>query len=208
MLRFFDILFPPRADELVLRKISNDGFLALVTPQLVPYTRPGAVALLPFSDPSVRSAIHEAKYHGNKRAFELLASALVEYLSDADEQARMIVIVPIPLGATRRKERGFNQAEEIARRALRELANEKSHALTLEANLLVRTRETISQVSLPRQAREENMRGAFRATRPTDSSYTYLVIDDVLTTGATLQAAIDALKEAGALNIIPLALAH
>jgi predicted amidophosphoribosyltransferase len=52
------------------------------------------------------------------------------------------------------------------------------------------------------------MRGAFGAAHPADPTSTYLIIDDVLTTGATLQAAIDALKSAGATNIIPLALAH
>jgi len=52
------------------------------------------------------------------------------------------------------------------------------------------------------------MRGAFRATRHASPTSTYILVDDVLTTGATLQAAIDALKESGAENIIPLALAH
>ena len=52
------------------------------------------------------------------------------------------------------------------------------------------------------------MRGAFGVAHPADPAYTYIVIDDVLTTGATLQAAIDALQNAGADHIIPLALAH
>ena len=80
--------------------------------------------------------------------------------------------------------------------------------LVIDATSLVRTRETISQVSLAREKREENMRGAFRAAHSIDPSHTYIVIDDVITTGATLQAAVDALKEAGAVHIIPLALAH
>jgi|GEM_PF-371917 len=218
--KWFDFLFPPRVDERALRDISNDDFLALIAPQLVPETRPSTVMLLPFSDMRVRNAIHEAKYRGNKRAFELLALALAEYLRDADDfgvtrfnlksessRLNLVTIVPVPLGIARRKERGYNQVEEIIRNALR-ILGEEWNSFVLEPDLLVRTRETISQVSLPRNKREENMRGAFGTAHSADLACTYIVIDDVITTGATLQAAIDALKEAGAQHIIPLALAH
>ncbi len=208
MIRWLDILFPPRADEIVLRNVSIDDFLALAAPQLVPATGPETVVLLPFSNASVRSAIHEAKYHGSEKAFGLLAATLADYLRDADERPQRSFIVPVPLGKERYKERGFNQTEEIVRRALGELSGGSSCVLTLETDFLKRTRETASQISLPRRAREENMRGAFKATRRADPSYTYIVVDDVITTGATLQAAIDALKKAGAEHIIPLALAH
>ena len=206
-MRFFDFLFPPRADELVLRGISDDEFLAKIAPRLVPATRPGTVALLPFNDSRVRSAVHEAKYRGSKRALRLFGSALADYLRDMDDVGRTtsyIYLVPVPLGKERRTERGFNQAEEIARGALRGLDDR----FILNINLLERVKETQTQVSLERRKREENMRGAFKATRRADPAYTYIVIDDVLTTGATLQAAVDALADAGAEHIIPLALAH
>ncbi|MFA6278566.1 MAG: phosphoribosyltransferase family protein [Candidatus Paceibacterota bacterium] len=206
MLRWLDFLFPPRVDENALRNISPDEFLTFVAPRLAPVTRPGTVVLLPFSNQLVRSAIHEAKYRGSERAFTLLALALAEYLRDFDDEnyglRKSVIIVPVPLGKERRKERGFNQSEEISRRAIKELN------ITIDTTLLERTRETTSQVSLAREKREKNMRGAFKAIRPADTNNTYVLIDDVTTTGATLQAAIDALKEAGAENIIPLALAH
>jgi ComF family protein len=201
MIRFFDLIFPPRVDELALRSVSIEDFLTQVVPRVVPETRPETVVLLPFEVAVVRAAIHEAKYHGSSKAFKFLAAALAEYLRDADD-IRKAIIVPVPLGKERLRERGFNQVEEIARLAVEELD------ITMDATILKRTRETISQVSLPRRAREENMRGAFLATHSVDPAYTYIVIDDVITTGATLQAAIDALKEAGAEHIIPLALAH
>jgi len=214
MLRLFDMLFPPREDEAALQGISDDDFLSLIAPRLVGMTRPGTVVLLPFKNTGVRGAIHEAKYHGSSRAFKLLALALTEYLSGADDvehRKSNIRIIPVPLGKARRKERGFNQIEEVVRKALRTLGKE-GKAFTLEPDLLIRTRETVSQVSLARDAREENMRGAFAclpAGRASlDPAYTYIVIDDVLTTGATLQSAIDALRVAGATHIIPLALAH
>lgn len=212
MMRFLDFLFPPRVDEIAVRETSVDAFLALMAPRLAPETRPETVALLSFADERVRATIHEAKYHGNGHAFELLAAALADYLRDADDGYRKPLIIPVPLGAVRRKERGFNQVEEIARRAADELG------IPVDATLLLRTRETTSQVSLKRRERERNMRGAFTtsprlrstggAARSIDPSHTYIVIDDVITTGATLQSAIDTLASAGAEHIIPLALAH
>lgn len=204
LLRLFDILFPPRADETALRSVTRDDFLAHSAPRIASETRPGTIVLLHFSVPSVRAAVHEAKYHGGEKAFRLLAEALEEYLRDGDQWLpHACSIVPIPLGALRQKERGYNQVEEIARRAIKNIPGFK-----VDTALLARTRETISQVSLPRHKREENMRGAFRAVQSVNPSCTYMLLDDVLTTGATLQAAIDALREAGAATIIPLALAH
>lgn len=198
-----DFLFPPRADELVVRTLSIDDFLALMNPRLVPETRPGTVALFSFSDSRVRAIIHEAKYHGNERAFEFLSLALTDYLRDCDDvRPQRSHIVPVPLGKERRKERGFNQVEEIAKRAAKELG------IAVDITLLLRTLETPSQVGLSREKREKNMRDAFNVVHSIDSSHTYIVVDDVITTGATLQAAIDALRAAGAEHIVPLALAH
>ena len=206
-MRLLDFLFPPRVDEMALRNVSDDEFIAKTAPRLVPETRPGTVAILSFGDASVRAAIHEAKYHGSERAFRLLGSVLADYLRDADDVGRgtsYTCVVPIPLGKERRKERGFNQAEEASRRAAKLLGG----AFAVDTKLLVRTRETVSQISLAREKREENLRGAFRATRRANPAHTYIIVDDVLTTGATLQSAIGALKSAGAKNIIPIALAH
>lgn len=203
---WLDFLFPPRMDEIVLRSVSIDTFLAFALPHLVPVTRPGTIVLLPFNKASVRSAVHEAKYHGSEHAFTLLAGVLNAYLHRNDfmstTRTGLVVLIPVPLGEKRRKERGFNQIEEITRRAVEGLN------IVIDTTLLERIRDTTSQISLPRHTREENMRGAFRATCRIDPANTYMIIDDVVTTGATLQAAIEALREAGAKHIIPLALAH
>ncbi len=202
--RLLDLLFPPREDEAVLRECGDQEFIELVAPELVFYTDPPTTALLPFADRRVRAAIHEAKYRGSERAFKLLGDILGEYLQEiaAEESFDRIKIIPLPLGAKRRRDRGFNQVEEVAKRAI------VGTGLEIESGLLVRTRETSSQISLPKVLRKRNMRGAFGAAGPIDPQYTYIVIDDVVTTGATLSAATLALRSAGARNIIPLALAH
>ena len=75
-------------------------------------------------------------------------------------------------------------------------------------HLLERTRDTKPQTSLNREARKRNMQGAFRATEPLDPDLAYIILDDVMTTGATLEAACTALTEAGALHVEAIALAH
>lgn len=204
------LLFPLRADESVVQATPKDALLALLDPELVPLGE-GLVAatLLPFIDERVRAAIHEAKYHGNGAAFALLTSALEEYLREAtneDFDKAPYVLVPVPLGKVRERERGYNQIEEVLKRLPRDLG------ISIDTSLLVRVRETESQVALPRRKRLTNMRGAFHcpaeALVKAGADTTYIVVDDVLTTGATIAAACSALKDAGAEHVLAVALAH
>lgn len=199
----FDILFPPRSDEEIVRTITEGTLSAMVSLNTVRQCTPNAVALLPFAHAQVRALIHEAKYHENTRAFELLGYLLYDYLTDimSEEGFGKVVLVPLPLSAARLKARGYNQSEEMAKRAV-------CATVVLATDLLVRVRDTASQTTLSRAARVENMHGAFGAVHILDPSITYLLLDDVITTGATMQSAIDALTSAGALHILPLALAH
>ncbi len=209
LLTLLDFLFPPREDERLLRSMNRDAFLALLDPRKAETTE--AVGLLPFREPLVAAAVHEAKYHASRRATAFLGEALAEYLRDLDTfgDARAVV-VPVPLGKERRRERGYNQVEEVAKEALTRL--DDSARFSYDPSLLQRTRETRSQVSLSRAERAKNMRGAFRvpqdAAHPLDAAYLYIVIDDVVTTGATLAAAALALRAAGATYILALAAAY
>ena len=211
MMRLLDILFPPRGDEFLLRGITADDFCGKCVPQLVGATRPATATLLAYADTVARAAIHEAKYHGSEHAFSLLGALLADflpdYLADVGFRTSHSTLVPVPLGPARLKERGYNQAEEVAKRALK-LANIPD--ARIDTTLLIRIRETPSQVSLERAAREANMRDAFGVAHSPDPTHLYIVLDDVLTTGATLQACLDALVAAGIPrdNLLPIALAH
>lgn len=207
-MRFFDWLFPLREDERVLRAMPAGGLIPFLEPHAVGKTIPPSVALLPFRERSVRAALHEAKYHGSEHAFGLLAEVLAAYLRELD-LTRAARLIALPLGKARRRARTFNQVEEIARRALARIPQGAAGPrLELEAEALARVRETEPQTSLRLRERKENMRGAFQAVRKADPAYLYILLDDVLTTGATLEAAAKALAQAGATDIVPLALAH
>lgn len=205
----FDLIFPPREDELVLRNVPADLFATLTAPTLISGTELPTIALLPFADARVRAAVHEAKYHGNRTAFCLLGGVLGEYLLglECEEGFSSAVLVPIPLSHERRSARGYNQAEELARSALRSFS-EVGPRISMDTTLLTRTRDTVSQTHLARWERRANLHNAFVAPHPVDPSFTYLLIDDVTTTGATLEAAAEALRTAGATHILPIAIAH
>ena len=104
------------------------------------------------------------------------------------------VIVPVPLHRARERERGFNQAALLARRIGRRLA------VPTRPRWLARIRPTRPQSELSAGERRANVRGAFRASRRVAGRHV-LVVDDILTTGATVDACARALRDAGAQRV-------
>lgn len=133
-----------------------------------------------------RSIVHYMKYRGYSRLCRSAAEVVARLVS----QPQGGVLVPIPLGTKRMRQRGFNQAAELAR----ELG--AIWSLPVAERLLRRTRETKTQTKLTPEQRVENVEEAFFASA-TAASQGIILIDDVLTTGATLSAAAAALASAG-----------
>jgi len=115
--------------------------------------------------------------------------------------ARPDLIVSVPLHPRRRRWRGFNHADPIARRIARSLGR------PWVPDALERIRDTREQAKQVGRERRENVRGAFRATSRMGTATRLWLVDDVLTTGSTLDAAADALLEAGAFEVRALTLA-
>ena len=205
--RLVDLIFPPRPNEALVRATSLEGVGKLVEPLL---TASGAVALLPYRTRLVQALVIEAKFKDGRRAQELLGRVLADYLKEScqDRMAFSLdipVLIPVPLSSVRKRDRGYNQVERIIRAALATL---EPDMLEIDTGLLIRTRDTASQTTLTAAARVSNMSGAFSVLRAPDPGRTYIVIDDVTTTGATLREAASALQLAGALDVQTLALAH
>jgi ComF family protein len=101
-------------------------------------------------------------------------------------------VIPVPLSAARLRTRGYNHAAEIARHL---------RPAKLDLALCVRTRDTPPQMDLPYDERRRNVRGAFRCTRAL-AGESVAVVDDVMTTGATLDEIASVLKTAGAARVV------
>jgi ComF family protein len=149
---------------------------------------------------SLRGLIHLLKYEAVSSADAPLGRMLAEAISEllpacADDN---VLLVPVPLHRVRRRSRGFNQAELIARAALKRLPPQMEFA----SAVLIRQRETVSQVGLSREERIENMRGAFRVgDAGRVQGRNVIVVDDVMTTGTTLSECARVLKKAGAAKV-------
>lgn len=160
----------------------------------------------------LRLAILRLKFAGDDRLGarlgELLASTW-DHLP-ARVESDLPLVVPIPLHPSRRRERGFNQSAMLAE-GLAQTLRKRSHAPApqIASACLGRKRATIPQTGLSVSARRENLRGAFEVTKPEAVRGRCIVlVDDVMTTGATLSAAARALKRAGVGRVLALTLAR
>lgn len=139
-------------------------------------------------DEVMRHLISQLKFHDRYSHARLLGGLLAAHLADNGEQPDCII--PVPLHPNRYRERGFNQALEIARHVGRELA------IPLDYHSCARKRDTRHQIELPARQRLKNLRQAFEVTAPLGYQHV-AILDDVMTTGATADALASALKRRG-----------
>lgn len=161
---------------------------------------------------SLRAAILLLKFQRRERWGTKLGSLLAPVcenllaLSDGGEAT----VVPVPLHASRQRERGYNQAELLSVGLMRKF--EGSHdgpALKLGAKNLLKVRATPPQTGLSVAARRENVRGVFEVAAPERVRGRVIVlVDDVMTTGATLSSCASVLKHSGARQVLGLTLAR
>jgi ComF family protein len=150
----------------------------------------------------LRELIHLLKYNGVRPAANILGRMLADAISTLEPAFAdaPVLVIPVPLHKTKRRERGFNQAELIARAALK--FGSANGRLRLADDLLRRQRETQSQIGLTSHQRRENMRGAFAVNgAETLKGQDVLLVDDVYTTGTTASECARVLRRAGAARV-------
>jgi ComF family protein len=153
---------------------------------------------------AIKELIHEFKYKGKDYLGASLAKLMIEFIKEYDLPVRDLdFIVPMPLHKTRLREREFNQAEVLSRFIAAEFNKD------LLTDTLIRHRPTKRQTDLETSQRLLNVKASFSVTGPDKlKGRNLLVIDDVLTTGATSSEAARALKEEGANIVFVLTLAN
>lgn len=162
----------------------------------VPASIDRARAIGPYAG-ALRDILHALKYDGRRSLAVPLAARMRQAGSDLFDGTE--AVVPVPLHPRRRRERGFNQAADLAR-----------HLGLPVVDALVRRKSTPSQTTLHATERHENMRGAFTATARLAHlrGASILLVDDVRTTGATLDACALVLREAGVRAVFALTAAR
>jgi ComF family protein len=138
-----------------------------------------------FFNDTARELVHHLKYAGRVSLARPIGRILGQTIKEHDFSAA--VVIPVPLHRKRERERGFNQAQLIA----------KALPLPVDTSILRRRKNTVTQTGLSRSERSRNLAGAFEVFGNLKGQ-TVLVIDDVLTTGATMNEIAKTLKRAGA----------
>jgi ComF family protein len=152
-----------------------------------------------FENP-IQNALHRLKYRRDIGLGEALSNQMSEFVKQLSWPIDMLV--PIPLGKKRLKERGYNQVAMVAMPLAMQLG------LDYEPGALSRARETRSQVGLSASERQGNVKGVFEADAAKVNGQTILLMDDVSTTGATLSSAAEAIYASGAREVYTVTVAR
>jgi ComF family protein len=152
-------------------------------------------------DGALRKLIHLLKYEQLRPAANILGAKLAHAIAERSFAGpEPVLLIPVPLHRIKQRLRGFNQSELIAHSAVCHLDRAR---FRVRKGILRRVRPTVSQTGLTRHQRRENVRGAFVVAKPDQlRDRTVVLIDDVYTTGTTLNECARVLRKAGAREVV------
>lgn len=205
---FGDFLMPRKnAESYILRSETRDILSRL--PRNMKVLPEKMFASVLYQHPISRALLSLLKYENKGKAFDIATDLLAETILGELEESlsrEMFLLVPIPMSTKERRERGFNPAEKLAEL----LARRKGFLGFLRyAPILKKIRETQRQTELRRRERLINIRGAFAVKENSDvRGKKVILLDDIMTTGATMNEARRVLLESGAQECICFAVAY
>jgi len=202
-----DILIPKEREVKFLESLGPDGiFLNIPRSENFDFETDKIKAIFNYKTPLCRQAIWEVKYRANKKLIRdfslLLYEYILEELTDLEtfNNFKNIILIPIPSSPTRTREKGFNQCILICRELIKIDRQRNSNNFNLLENFLIKKNDTVHQARVSnRKARLKNLIGTFSVNKNINSSpnSSYIIVDDVITTGATMNEAFRALKDFG-----------
>lgn len=166
-----------------------------------------------YKDEDIKNIIWNIKYKNDKKAIKKIAAILHPYLVEIIADKNMFyndknfILIPMPISRRRFIERGFNQTEKICE-AIRKI--DKNNSFFIQNNILKKKFHTKSQTKTKnKKEREENLKGSFKiANKNYIKGRNIILLDDVTTTGTTIKEASKTLKNSGAKNVFPIAIAR
>jgi ComF family protein len=206
------IILPKNEETVFLESLSPSDLLEKITPARN-MEKDRFLAIFDYKDPLARKLIWQIKYKANQIISHnlaiLLYDLILEEISDETTFVKYekVLIVPIPCSAKRLREKGFNQTEILVEEILK---TDEGKLFKTEGNILIKIKDTPHQVNVKnREKRLRNLEGCFTTAENCDLKKTcVIIIDDVITTGATMSEARKTLKSAGAKKVICVAVAH
>ncbi len=195
-----DFLFPPNQFVLELRKLSPADFLKK-------YRDAAQFSIFSYKNPLVRELIWQIKYKKDKHAVEIAAYALYNELKFRYPHGA--TLIPISISKNRRKERGYNQCELLIDEIIKlDTEKETGGKFVKNFNLLFRIKDIEKQTLKNRSERLVNVKNIFEVRNKIQIENNIIIIDDVTTTGSTLNEAKKTLIEAGYLDVECLTIAY
>ncbi len=163
----------------------------------------GLMSACSFDQKIIKEAVHKIKYNYVKELSLLLSFLILTHLHLLEKDISGFSIVPVPLSVKKKKRRGFNQSWEMAK------AISETTRTPLLADVLLKIKDTRAQVDLNREERMENIKDCFRVTEEEKvRNKKIFLLDDVYTTGSTMNECAKVLKAAGAKEIVGLTVAR
>ncbi len=158
-------------------------------------------AALCLYDDITRTSMAKIKYQGRREYLDFYADAMAARMGRRILKMKPDAFVPVPVHPKRRRQRGFNQAEELAVKLSKRLEARTGIRIPVESQWLLRVRKTLPQKELSAAERQKNLEQAFAAGHIPPNVRCVVLIDDIYTTGSTARACTKVLKNAGVKSV-------